>query len=104
MISLNFSSVINSLVDLFQGFSTALSQTTNFRLEKFAVDNFKFVENGTKFTKPVEKNAEGKGKIACYDQFLLVLLTHKNQGLLEKGIRRGVSNMPVKIKRDKGKI
>ena len=53
--------------------SLTLSQTTNFRLfqtEKFADDNFKFDENGSKFSKQVE-NTVGKGEIAHYEQFLL---------------------------------
>ena len=33
-------------------------------------DNFKFDENGRKFSKGVE-NTAGKGEIACYEQFLL---------------------------------
>ena len=49
-----------------------LSETTNFRLfetEKFADDNFKFDENGRRFSKWVE-NSVGKGEIARYEQFL----------------------------------
>ena len=45
---------------------------TNFRLfqlKKFADDNFKFGNNGRKFSKWVE-NIVGKGDIARYDQFL----------------------------------
>ena len=40
------------------------------RLKEFADDNFKFVENGRKFSKKVE-NPVGKGEIARYEQFLL---------------------------------
>ena len=40
------------------------------KLKEFADDNFKFHENGRKFSKWVE-NTEGKGEIACYEQFLL---------------------------------
>ena len=40
------------------------------RLKDFADDNFKFDENGRKFSKRVE-NTVGKGEIACYVQFLL---------------------------------
>ena len=36
----------------------------------FADDNFKFDENGRKFSKQVE-NTVGKGEIARYEQFLL---------------------------------
>ena len=46
---------------------------TSFRLfqtEEFADDNFEFVENGIKLSKHVE-NTEGKGEIACHEQFLL---------------------------------
>ena len=40
-----------------------LSQTTNFRLEEFADDNFDFGENGGELSKRVE-NIVGKGEIA----------------------------------------
>ena len=47
-----------------------LSQTTNF-LKDFADDNFKFDENGRRFSTRVE-NTVGKGeKIARHEQFLL---------------------------------
>ena len=39
-------------------------------MEDFADNNFKFDENGGKFSEWVE-NAERKGEIACYKQFLL---------------------------------
>ena len=39
------------------------------KLKDFADNNFKFDENGTKFSKRVE-NTVGKGGIACYEQFL----------------------------------
>ena len=45
---------------------------TNFRLSKlkhFAEDNFKLDENGKKLSNGLE-NTVGKGKIACYGQFL----------------------------------
>ena len=62
------------------------------KLTDFAVGNFKFYENGGKFSKSIE-NAVGKGEIACYKQFLLfptvfskdLLQTRKNQGLFGKG-------------------
>ena len=38
------------------------------KLKEFSDDNFKFDENGRKFSKPVE-NTVGKGEIACYEQF-----------------------------------
>ena len=50
-----------------------LSQTMYFRLFKlkeFADNNFKFDENGRKFSKRVE-NSMGKGEIAGDEQFLL---------------------------------
>ena len=37
---------------------------------KFANNNFKFDENGTKFSEWLE-NTVGKEEIACYEQFLL---------------------------------
>ena len=40
------------------------------KLKEFADDNFKFDENGRKFSKPVENTME-KGEIARYEQFLL---------------------------------
>ena len=40
------------------------------RLKVFADDNFKFDENGRKFSKQIE-NTEGKEEIARYEQFLL---------------------------------
>ena len=40
------------------------------KLLQFADNNFKFDENGWKFSKQVE-NSVGKGEIACYKQFLL---------------------------------
>ena len=40
------------------------------KLKEFADDNFKFNENGTKFSKRVENNV-GKGETARYKQFLL---------------------------------
>ena len=54
--------------------SRILYQTTQFRLKlkDFADDNFKFDDNGRKFSKPVE-NTGGKGEIARYKQFLLFL-------------------------------
>ena len=53
--------------------SLTLSQTTNFRLfqtEEFTDNNFKFDENGRKFSKRVE-NTDAKGEIALHEQFLL---------------------------------
>ena len=50
-----------------------LSQTTNLnssKLKEFAIDNFKFEENGRKFSKWVE-NIVGKEEIAHFEQFLL---------------------------------
>ena len=46
-----------------------LSRTTHFGLLQID-DNFKFDENGGKFSKRVE-NTAGKGEIARYEQFLL---------------------------------
>ena len=40
------------------------------KLKEFADDNFKFDENGRKFSKPL-KNTVGKGEIARHEQFLL---------------------------------
>ena len=40
------------------------------KLKEFADDNFKFDENGRKFSKELE-NTVGKGEIARHEQFLL---------------------------------
>ena len=40
------------------------------KLNEFADDNFRFYENGCKFSKWIE-NTAGKGEIAHYEQFLL---------------------------------
>ena len=42
----------------------------SFKLKEFADDNFKFDENGRKFSKWLE-NTAGKGEIARYKQLLL---------------------------------
>ena len=42
----------------------------SFTLKEFADDNFRFDENGRRFSKRVE-NTVGKGEIACHEQFLL---------------------------------
>ena len=44
----------------------------SYKLKEFADDNFRFYENGRKFSKRVENNV-GKGEIARYEQFLLFL-------------------------------
>ena len=44
----------------------------NSKLKEFADDNFKFDENGGKFSKRVE-NTVGKGEISRNEQFLLFL-------------------------------
>ena len=49
----------------------------------FADDNFKFDENGRKFSK--HEKTLGKGEIASYKR--LVLQTCKNQGLFGKGLK-----------------
>ena len=40
------------------------------KLKESADDSFKFDQNGSNLSKPVE-NIVGKGEIACYEQFLL---------------------------------
>ena len=57
----------------YEFFLLTLSQKTNFglfQLKQFADDNFKFDENGRKFSKSAE-NTVGNGEIARYEQFLL---------------------------------
>ena len=41
------------------------------KLKESADDNFKFDENGRKFSKPVENTVGEKEKFARYEQFLL---------------------------------
>ena len=51
-----------------------LSQTTFLdfsKLEEFADANFKFYEDGGKFSKWVENTVE-KGEITCYEQYFLI--------------------------------
>ena len=63
------------------------------KLKEFADDNFKFDENGRKFSKRLE-NTVGKEKLPVMSNFSfsysvfkrLVLQTHKNQGLFGKGL------------------
>ena len=46
-----------------------LQRCKNTGLREFADDNYKFNENGEKFSKKV-KNVVEKGEIACFEQFL----------------------------------
>ena len=61
------------------------------KLKEFADDNFKWNENGVKFSKRVE-NTVGKGGSTSNFSFShsvfkrLVLQPHKNQGLFGKGL------------------
>ena len=57
------------------------------KLIEFADDNFKFDENGRKFSKRVE-NPVGKGEFARSRSFFErpILRTRKNQGLFGKGL------------------
>ena len=60
-------------ISTFNSYDLTLSQTTIpdcSKLKEVADDNFKFDENGSKFSKRVE-NTVGKGEIARYEQFLL---------------------------------
>ena len=65
-------------------------------MKEFADHNFKFDENGRKFSKRVE-NTVGKGEIARYEQFLLFsqcfqktsTSTRENQGLFGKELIKG---------------
>ena len=47
-----------------------MTNSNHFQNKEFADDNFKFDENGRKYSKRVE-NTVGKGEIASYEQFLL---------------------------------
>ena len=72
-----------------------ISNSSN--LKESADDNFKFGENGRKFSERVE-NTAGKGEIARYEQFLLfpqcfkklVLQASKNQSLFGKGLKESI--------------
>ena len=57
------------------------------KLKEFADDNFKFNENGRKFSEGVE-NTEGKGEIFHSIFKRLILQTCKNLGLFGKGIKQ----------------
>ena len=60
----------------------------------FAEENFKFDENGEKFSKSVEKTPRNKEKLLATSNFSffhsvfkrLVLQTHKNKSLLGRGL------------------
>ena len=57
---------------LFQDFLSPLpKRQDSSELKEFADDDFRFDENGGKFSNRVE-NTAGKGEIAHYEQFLLV--------------------------------
>ena len=64
------------------------------KLKEFADDNFKFDENGRKFSNWIE-NTVGKEEIVHYENFSfthsvfirLLLQTRKNLGLFGKGLR-----------------
>ena len=72
---------------------TTEPRRTPSKLKDLADNNFRFYENGSKFSQCVEKTV-GKGEIACNKQFLLfpqcfqglVLQTGKNKGLLGRGL------------------
>ena len=74
---------------LIQNFSYPKRQISDAsKLKEFSDDNFKFDENGTKFSNRVE-NTVGKGEIARYEQFLLFpqcfqKQTRKNKRLVWK--------------------
>ena len=53
------------------------------KLKEFADGNFKFGENGGKFSKWVE-NTVGKGEIARYEQFLLFPLCFQKTCIADK--------------------
>ena len=71
-----------------------LSHTTNLGLREFADDNFRFDENGRKFSKRTENVVGKKEKLIVTSNFSfsqsvfkrLVLQTHKNKGLFGKGL------------------
>ena len=81
------------------------------KLKVFADDNFKFDENGRKFSKQVE-NTVGKGEIARYEQFLLfpqcfqkvIYYRHVKtraclgKGLFGKGLRGLFSGLKVLLR------
>ena len=61
----------------FDPFYLTLSKTKKIdssKRKEFPVDNFKFEENGRKFSKQVENTVGEKGEIARHEQFLLLPL------------------------------
>ena len=106
VISLNLkkSALLSCGDELVIEITLTLSQTTNFRLfqtEEFEEDNFRFNENGKKFSKRVE-NTVVKEEIAHNRPFLyyihsvftrLVLQTRKNQGFFGKGLKSRTSRV-----------
>ena len=52
-------------------------------MKEFADDNFKFDEIGRKLPQRL-KNTEGKGEIACYEQFLLFPLCFQKLCIADK--------------------
>ena len=80
-------------------------------MQELADNNFKFDNNGRKFSKQVESTV-GKREIACYEQFLLFphcfqrlsLQTCKNQGLFGKGLSCIVLKVDLLSTRQKKKI
>ena len=64
------------------------------KLKEFADDNFEFDENGEKFSKWIEntvwkrKNCSLRATSPFSSVFKIIILqTHKNKGLFEKGLR-----------------
>ena len=85
--------LIGTIIQLTLSQRTILASS---KLKEFADDNFKFDENGIKFSERAE-NTVGKVEIARYEQFFpfsivfckrLVLQTRKNQGLFGKELRK----------------
>ena len=79
-------------------------------LKEFAGNNFKFDENGKKFSKRV-KNTEGKGENACYEQFLRIQCFQNtytadklNQGLVWERVKLVRGNKKVLLWTDLRKI
>ena len=56
-----------------------------YKLKEFADDNFRFDENGRKFSKPVENTVE-KGEIAVNKQFLIFSSTGRRPASLCHGL------------------
>ena len=74
---------------------------TNFRLKEFADNNFKFDENGRKFSKRTENTVGQKRNCSLEVSKRLVLHTRKKQGLFGKRLKHKLKLETFKKKQNK---